>query len=203
MFAVYQSKYAGICPLTATLSLPMSRMNVRHSHISIGLRFLYGSQWEHIEALGWHEGGFNFYFPHEIDATELDVKRGLTCFKATVMWSSVNNSDEVTLGALVNELIYQRAQALHTDEVMRERLIKLIRIPGMVAEKRKVLASLGQEISGEELANRLAQKKGKHPLFHYGLRVESEGWSTIVKNALSVSSVVVSLEKWADTITPK
>ena len=178
-------------------------MSVRHSHISIGLRIYLGSQWEHIEALGWHEGGFNFYFPQEIDATELEIKRGLTAFSGTVMWSSVNNSDEVTLGALVNELIYQRALALNTDAVLRERLIKLIRIPGMVLEKRKVLASLGQEISNDDLANRMVQKKSKHPLCHYGVRVESDGWSAIVQNALSVSSVVVSLEKWADAISPK
>lgn len=181
----------------------MSRINVRHSHISIGLRLLNHSQWEHIEALGWHEGGFNFYCAHEIEETELEVKRGLTCFKATVMWSSVNNSDEVVLGALVNELIYQRAQTLTSDVAIRERLIKLIRIPGMVAEKRKVLASLGHDLSNEALTAMLEQKKRKQPLFHYGVRVESEDWSTIVQNALSVSSVVISLEKWADAISPK
>ena len=181
----------------------MSRINVRHSHISIGLRFLNNFQWQHIEALGWHEDGFNFFYPHEIEETELDVKRGLTNFKATVMWSSVNNSDDVALGALVNELIYQRALALSTDAAMRERLIKLIRIPGMISEKLKVLASLGQDISSSDLATMLEQKKRKQPLFHYGVRVSSEGWTTIVNNALSVSSVVVSLEKWADAITPK
>lgn len=181
----------------------MSRINVRHSHISIGLRLLNNFEWQHIEALGWHENGFNFYYAQEIEETELEVKRGLTKFKATVMWSSVNNSDDVALGTLVNELIYQRAQALNTDAVMRERLIKLIRIPDMIAEKRKVLASLGLDISNADLASMLEQKKRKQPLFHYGVRVDAEGWATIVANALSVSSVVVSLEKWADAITPK
>ena len=181
----------------------MSRVETRHSHISIGLRFLNGARWEHIEAVGWHEGGFNFFYAHEIHALELQVKRGLTQFGGTVMWSSVNTSDEVALGTLVNELIYQRAQSVSGDVALRDRLIKLIRIPGMVAQKQKVLASLGHAITDDALAEMLEKKRLKQPLFHYGVRVESDDWRAIVKSALSVSSVIVSLEKWSDAIGVK
>jgi hypothetical protein len=119
------------------------------------------------------------------------------------MWSSVNTSDEVALGALVNEMIYQRSQAVNNDTALRDRLIKLIRIPGMVAQKQKVLASLGQDVSDTKLAELLAQKRQKQPLLHYGVQVDAEAWRAIVKNALSISSVVISLEKWSDAFGPK
>ena len=181
----------------------MSRVETRHSHISIGLRFLSGVNWEHIEALAWHEDGFNFFYSHEISGPHLELKRGITRFMGSVMWHSVNTSEEVALGALVNELIYQRAQAVSCDAALRERLIKLIRIPGMVAQKQKVLASLGYALTDDALAAMLEKKRLKQALFHYGVRVESEEWRAIVKSALSVSSVIVSLEKWSDAIGPK
>jgi hypothetical protein len=181
----------------------VSRVDTRHSHISIGLRFLRGAAWEHIEALGWHEGGFNFFYAHDIDLPTLEIKRGLTRFSGEVMWSSVNTSDEVALGTLVNELIYQRAQSVNSDPALRERLIKLIRIPGMVAQKQKVLASLGHPLSNDALAEMLEKKRLKQPLFHFGIRVDAPEWREIVKSALSVSSVVVALEKWSDAIGVK
>ncbi|OYU43151.1 MAG: hypothetical protein CFE44_19980 [Burkholderiales bacterium PBB4] len=182
----------------------MSRIDTRHNHISIGLRFLAeGGQWEHFEALGWNEVGFNFYHAREILEPALELKRGLTAFAGTITWHSLNTSEEVALGALVNAEIYKRAQEVQHNDALRERLIKLIRVPGMVPEKRKVLASLGLDISDSKLAEMWAQKRKDQPLHHYGVKVDSDAWRAIVKNALSISSVVISLEKWADSFGPK
>jgi hypothetical protein len=57
--------------------------------------------------------------------------------------SSGTPSDAAVLGKLVNELIYKRAQQTVNDAAMQTRLLKLIRVDGMVPEKRKILASLG------------------------------------------------------------
>ena len=182
----------------------MSRIETRYSHISIGLRSLSGNgQWERIEALGWNAEGFNFYHARELQEPVPEFKRGLTCFSGTITWHSINTSEEVALGALINAQIYQRAQdALH-DASLRERLLKLIRVPGMVAQKRKVLASLGIDISDDKLSGMLAQKRKDQPLNHYGVKVDAEPWRAITQNALSVSAVVLSLEKWSDALGPK
>ena len=67
----------------------------------------------------------------------------------------------------------------------------------MVAEKLKVLASLGAAQSGTKMAELVAQRKLEHSMYHYGVRVQSEAWRGVVENALSVSSVLVSLDKWS------
>lgn len=181
----------------------MSRIETRHNHISIGLRVLtQEGQWEHFEALGWNEVGFNFYFAREIQEPALELKRGLIAFAGTIAWHSINMSEEVALGALINAQIYKRAQEVQHNDALRERLVKLIRVPGMVTEKRKVLASLGLDISDDKLAEMLAQKRKDQPLHHYGVKVDADAWRTIVKNALNISSVVISLEKWADAFGP-
>ena len=159
----------------------MSRIETRYSHISIGLRSLSGNgQWERIEALGWNAEGFNFYHARELQEPVPEFKRGLTCFSGTITWHSINTSEEVALGALINAQIYQRAQEALHDASLRERLLKLIRVPGMLAQKRK-----------------------DQPLNHYGVKVDAEPWRAITQNALSVSAVVLSLEKWSDALGPK
>ena len=125
----------------------MSRTNTRHSHISVGLQFLANGQWEQFEALGWNDVGFNCYHVQEIHEPALELKRGLTRFSGTITWRSINTSEEVALSALVNELIYKRAQEVSNNTALQERLVKLIRVPGMVAEKRRVLGSLGLDLS--------------------------------------------------------
>jgi hypothetical protein len=182
----------------------MSRIEKRNSHISIGLRFLAeDGQWVHLEALGWNEVGFNFYHAHEIHEPALQLKRGLTRFDGTITWQSINTSEEVTLSTLVNEQIYKRAQEVQNNDALRDRLVKLIRVPGMVAEKRQVLASLGMAIADDKLNVMLAQKRKHLPLSHYGVKVCSDAWRAIVQNALSISSVVISLEKWSDALASK
>jgi len=181
----------------------MVRNKERHSHINIGLRFRVHDKWETLDALGWNDVGFHFYHIHDLHEPVLELKRGITRLDGTIVWRSPNENDEMVLAALVNELIFARSKDVVNDVALQTRLIKLIRATGMVAEKRKILASLGLDIADATLANMIAQRRQDHPMFHYGVKVESQAWCEVVEKALSVSSVVISLEKWSNALTGK
>lgn len=186
--------------MTATQN-SISRIKDRHSHINIGLRFRWREQWEPIDALGWNEAGFNFYHAGEIADPLLELKRQLIPFEGRIVWSSINTSDEVLMAALLNERIYQQAKKLHENAELQRRLIKLIRVTEMLPQKRAVLASLGQIISDAEIADLLASRRQQLPLYHYGVMVNSDAWRATVQKAISLSSAVASLEKWADSFS--
>lgn len=175
----------------------ISRHEDRHSHIGIRLQWRATAQWERLEALGWNAVGFNFYQAQEIRQPVLEFKRGLTRFEGSIVWSAPNTSDDVLRSALVNELIFRRAKELTGNAVLYARLLKLIRVYGMVAQKREILASLGVNVTDERLAELIDQRRQEHPMFHYGVQVASDAWSAIVKDAFSVSSVLISLDKWS------
>lgn len=178
----------------------IARNDDRHSHIGIRLQYRATDKWEHIEALGWNAKGFNFYHADDLPQPKLELKRGLTHFDGTIIWRSQITSDAVLLSAIVNELIYERTKQIAGNPALYLRLIKLIRVSGMVDEKRKVLASMGLTLQDGQIADMVARRKLDHLMFHYGVKVESGAWADVVKNALSISSVVTSLEKWSDAM---
>jgi hypothetical protein len=178
----------------------MARNEDRHSHIGIRLQYRSADKWEHFEALGWNAVGFNFYHADELTTPTLELKRGLTHFVGNVVWRSQITSRDVIESIIVNELIYERSKELSGDKALHARLIKLIRVSGMVDEKRKFLASLGHPLHDSQIAEMIARRKIEHPMFHYGVQVESGAWAEVVKNALNISSVVTSLEKWSDAM---
>lgn len=184
----------------ATEPESQSRNQDRHSHISIRLQYLTNERWEHLEALNWNAKGFSFYHAQTLDQPQLQLKRGLTHFEGTLMWSAVSSDDAVVLGALVNELIFKRAGDVIDDPALRSRLLKLIRVPGMVEQKRQILASLGLDIPEARMAQLIAKRKQERPLVHYGVKVQSASWATVVENALSMSAAVVSLEQWSKAL---
>jgi len=175
----------------------------RYSHIGIQLQYHAAERWEPLEALGWNEVGFNFYHTQDLRTPILELKRGLTRFDGDIVWRSLNTSDELVLATLVNELIYRKAKAVTDNARLHARLIKLIRVSGMLTEKKHILASLGQDISDKKLAEMIAHRKLERPVFHYGVKVESKAWADIVHKTLRVSSVVISLEKWLDAFAQK
>ena len=177
--------------------LSISRNDDRHSHIGIRLQYRADDKWEFLEALEWNGVGFNFYHAHPIEEPELQLRRGLTRFTGTIAWHSLNTSDEVVLATVVNRLLYTQAKGVVNNPQLHMRLIKLMRVPGIMAEKLQVLASLGAVPSDAKMAELVAKRKLEHPMYHYGVRVQSEAWGSIVESALSVSSVLVSLDKWS------
>ncbi len=178
----------------------MSRHDDRHSHIGIRLQYRVNEKWEHLEALGWNAVGFNFYHAHALQDPELVLRRGITRFTGRVVWHSLNTSDDVVLATVVNRLLYARAKEVVDNPPLHARLIKLLRVPGLVDEKKQILATLGSPVSDAKMAELVALRKQEHPMYHYGVKIQSEDWSAIVTSALSVSSVLVSLDKWSDAL---
>ena len=184
---------------------PISRNDDRHSHIGIRLQYRSHDEdkWEYLEALGWNTVGFNFYHDDALPGPELQLRRGLQRFTGTVVWQSQNTSDDVVLATVVNRLLYTKVKGVLDNPQLHMRLIKLLRVPGMVAEKLQVLTSLGAAPSETKLAELVDQRKQEHPMYHYGVKVQSEAWSAIVESALSVSAVLVSLDKWSGALGGK
>ncbi len=176
------------------------RHTARHSHIGIRLHVRVNAKWERIEALGWNEVGFNFFLMHDLGDAALELKRSLTRFDATIVWRARNTLDEFMMVALVNEMIFAQAKQVANNQTLHHRLMKLMRTPGMLAEKRQILSSLGLDLSDATMASMLHQRKQERPIFQYGVKVESAAWCNIVKDALKISSVVISLEKWSDAL---
>ncbi len=184
-------------------TIPAARHEDRHSHIGIRVQCRIDGQWERVEALGWNEEGFSFHCLQGLTGPDLEFKRGLTRFDGTIIWQSVNTSDQAQREALVNELIFKRAQQAIDRPDLNLRLLKLMRVSGMVSEKLQVLASLGLSLTDEKMAEWMDRRRLEQPMNHYGVRVLSPAWREIVKSALSVSSVITSMEKWSDAITRK
>jgi hypothetical protein len=178
------------------------RFDNRYTHITIGLRQYLDGTWEPLRALGWNDVGFNFYSAHDQTENGLQLKRGDTKFEGTIVWRSINTDDDVIAATIVNEHLYAQMRVVHND-ALQARLVKLIRAPLMVEEKRKLLASMGVAISPDDLANTVAQRKQAQPMYRYGVKVDAQAWRDIVKGALNVSSVVMSLEKFSDAFTKK
>jgi hypothetical protein len=180
--------------------LTIARSDDRHSHIGIRLQYHAQDKWEYLEALEWNAVGFNFYHALALPGPELELRRGLTRFTGTIAWQSLNTSDDVVMATVVNRLLYAQAEAVVDNPQLHMRLLKLLRVPGMVTEKLQVLTSLGATPSEAKMADLVAQRKREHPMYHYGVKVQSADWGAIVESALSVSSVLVSLDKWSGAL---
>jgi hypothetical protein len=124
-------------------------------------------------------------------------------FQGTIVWSALNISDDVILLALVNELLYQQAARVTDDGALHARLVRLIRTPWMIAEKRSMLASLGLNLTDAELDAMVTARKEANPVYRYGVRVDSPAWNEIVQKALTMSSTVTSFEKISEAFTKK
>lgn len=173
----------------------IARHGDRHSHIGIRLQYRANDRWEYLEALEWNAVGFNFYHADALPTTALELRRGLARFTGTIAWQAVHTNDDVVRATVVNRLLYARLQTVADKPQLHTRLIKLLRVPGMVADKLKILASLGPAVSDAHMAELVAQHKQGHPMYHYGVQVQSPAWGAVVENALSLSAVLVSLDK--------
>lgn len=180
--------------------LPVPRFEDRHSYISVGLRYCFGDHWHPLRAFGWNANGFNFHCTHAIDDNHLLLKRGLSRFAGTIVWRTDHSDNEGILAMLINERLFQKARELSANRLLHARLVKLIRSPMLVSEKRRVLATLGVETTDAMLLDWVAQRNREQPMHRYGVKVDSDVWRTVVDEALQVSSVVVSLEKMSDAL---
>lgn len=176
------------------------RLDDRHSHIGIRLQCRVEDRWERLEAQGWNAAGFNFHHTLALEGPELEFKRGLTRFAGRIIWRTVNASDDAVVEAWLNELIYKQAERSIDSAPLRLRLLKLVRTAGLVGQKRTILASLGVVVTDDSIAEQLERRKREQSLYHYGIHVQSPLWSEVVANAIRVSDVLTSLEKWSDAV---
>jgi len=177
--------------------LPPQRGGQRYNHITLPLHVLHGGQWHAMEARGWNPVGFNFFSTQALDLGECQFRRQRMRFPGCVVWKSDRTDEAAVESALVNELLFKRAQQALHDAPLKARLLKLIRVEGRVAEKRQVLEAMGIPIAEDRWRELVFQQQNDRPLLHYGVRVQDEVWNALVARALSVSNVVLTLEKWS------
>ena len=177
------------------------RFEDRHSYISVGLRYRFDDHWHPLRAFGWNAKGFNFYSHHHIVDDHLMLKRGLSNFDGSIAWRATESDNEGVLAMLVNELLFQKAREVSADKALHTRLVRLIRAPMLVSEKRRVLESLGVHTDDATLGPLVDQRKREEHLFRYGVKVDSPIWRRVVEDALSVSSVVASLENMSAALS--
>ena len=71
----------------------------------------------------------------------------------------------------------------------------------MLLQKQAILTSLGQLISDADMAELIVRRRKERPLYHYGVKVDSDAWQATVNNAYRLSSAEESLETWAHSLT--
>lgn len=176
------------------------RTDERQKHIGLRLRLQVGQVWEQVEALDWNRVGFNFHSAHMLADDRLQFKRGLIRFDGHIAWRAANTDPEVVRMVLVNELLYQKAREATTNPQVHERLVQLIRTPGMLAQKRQALTTLGQNMTDARLDTLVQQRQAEFPMYRYGVQVSADAWSRIVDGARELTSVVDALDKWAGAV---
>ena len=182
----------------------MPRFEDRYSYISVGLRYRLDDHWHPLRAVGWNANGFNFHSAHVIAGDQVWLKRGLSRFEGSIVWrtdhSDHDNDNDRILSMLINERLFQKAREITANRSLHARLVRLIRSPLPVSEKRSVLASCGVDTSDAALAEWVAQHNREPLLYRYGVKVDSDVWRAVVDDALQVSAAVASLEKVSDAL---
>lgn len=176
------------------------RTDDRYKNIVLRLRLQVGAHWEQIEALDWSRFGFNFHSAHALPQARLQFKRGLLRFEGHIAWCAANTDPALVRTVLVNELLYQKAREAATNPQVHERLVRLIRADGLLTEKRKALTTLGLNMTDARLDALVQQRQSEHPLYRYGVQVDSSAWRGIVDGARELTSVVDALDKWSGAV---
>lgn len=172
------------------------RQEKRYSHITIGLQYRNGDAWHTIQALDWHQRGFNFYSDSAISEPTIRFRKGILHFDGIMLWHRKNEDDALICERLLNEALFKQIKTLAATRETAHRIANLIRTGGKIAEKKKLLAHSGMEFgTEEEIAEKIASFKKKYPVWRYGIKTEAAEWQHIVAVALETSSVVLALER--------
>lgn len=162
----------------------------RYNHVSISLRVLTGNNWEHIRATDWNKIGFNFCLDHEICESQLAFRKGTNQFFGDLVWSFQNDDDALILKVILNTLLIKHMKRFVRSKESIPNAVAMIRTRGHVEKKRKLLDALGLGISSEDEQSLILQYQRKHRSYRFGVRVDSEAWSDIVRQTLETASVL-------------
>lgn len=171
-----------------------ARIEKRYDHLTIVLKNRATEKWEPVKALDWNGNGFNFYSAYEIPGAEVSFKKGSARFEGSIAWRHRNDDDGVILEMALNEMLFEKIKTLgqlkklpDNNEGIRD-IIELIRDKGKSVEKRKILAFFGITLSDRDLEEMVGSYKKFHPMYRYGIRMDTEEWRKIVASEMPLSS---------------
>ena len=173
------------------------RARKRYDHASILLWIRDGGEGtgrKRIRAYCWNEKGFNFHFDQEINGLEFHFSKGAFEFSGNPVWALKSDDEEAILEIILNNSLTRKLKQLPEDDLIR-RTLSMVRTRGLLDEKKKLLAYLGCEISSDDEQLLIQSYKMKYPYNRYGVRVESDAWSEIVRETLALTSVVDTLDQ--------
>jgi hypothetical protein len=182
-----------------TDATPAQRHVQRHNQISIRLHYRLDADWHRLEAQQWNERGFCFFHTHALQAGPVAFKRSLQHFEGEIVWTRTCQDKAQVTEMLLNEAIHRQADRLSSQPDMQQRLLRLMRVQGMVDAKQRVLASLGGMPEDSSWRQQIQQRM-QEALFQSGVRVASPVWSSVVTDALALGGVVQDLERWSGTL---
>ena len=182
-----------------TDATPAQRHVQRHNQISIRLHYRLDADWHRLEAQQWNERGFCFFHTHALQAGPVAFKRSLQHFEGEIVWTRTCQDKAQVTEMLLNEAIHRQADRLSSQADMQQRLLRLMRVHGMVDAKQRVLASLGGMPEDSKWQQQIQQRM-QEALFQSGVRVASPVWSSVVTDALALGGVVQDLERWSGTL---
>lgn len=182
-----------------TDATPAQRHVQRHNQISIRLHYRLDADWHRLEAQQWNERGFCFFHTHALQAGPVAFKRSLQHFEGEIVWTRTCQDKAQVTEMLLNEAIHRQADRLSTQPDMQQRLLRLMRVQGMVDAKQRVLASLGGMPEDSKWQQQIQQRM-QEALFQSGVRVASPVWTSVVTDALALGGVVQDLERWSGTL---
>jgi hypothetical protein len=182
-----------------TDATPAQRHVQRHNQISIRLHYRLDADWHRLEAQQWNERGFCFFHTHALQAGPVAFKRSLQHFEGEIVWTRTCQDKAQVTEMLLNEAIHRQADRLSSQPDMQQRLLRLMRVQGMVDAKQRVLASLGGMPEDSNWQQQIQQRM-QEALFQSGVRVASPVWSSVVTDALALGGVVQDLERWSGTL---
>lgn len=180
-------------------SLPAQRHVQRHNQISIRLHYRLGADWHRLEAQQWNERGFCFFHTQALQSGPLHFKRSLQHFEGDIVWSRTCQDEAQVTEMLLNEAIHRHAERLAAQPELQQRLLRLMRVPGMADSKMRVLTSLGGMPEASQWQQHIEQRM-QEALFQSGVRVSSAVWSAVVADALALGGVVQDLERWSGSL---
>jgi len=182
-----------------TDALPTQRHVVRHNQIAIRLHYWLDSRWHRLEAQQWNDSGFCFFHTLPLPGEKIALKRSLQHFEGEIVWTRTRLDEVQVAEMLLNEAIYGHAERLASQPELQQRLLRLMRVHGMVESKKKVLASLG-DMPETSLWQQQIQQRMQEALAQSGVRVVSPVWSAVVADALALGGVVQDLERWSGAL---
>lgn len=182
-----------------TDATPAQRHVQRHNQISIRLHYRLDADWHRLEAQQWNDRGFCFFHTHALQAGPVAFKRSLQHFEGEIVWTRTCQDKAQVTEMLLNEAIHRQADRLSSQPDMQQRLLRLMRVQGMVDAKQRVLASLGGMPEDSSWRQQIQQRM-QEALFQSGVRVASPVWSSVVTDALALGGVVQDLERWSGTL---